>query len=131
MRFLLDTSAYSAFKRGDARLKQYINASSDIVVPLTVIGELRAGFACGNKRVENEKLLRYFLDAANVSVVGLTDNTSSAYAAIYAELRKAGKPVGTNDMWIAAVAEEHRLPLVTLDKDFSYIPGLEVLELDR
>jgi len=54
MSFTLDTSAYSAFNRGDKRLRKWFTSDNDIVVPIIVIGELRAGFVAGNKRKINE-----------------------------------------------------------------------------
>ncbi len=115
MKFLLDTSAYSAFNRGDAKLKQYFNALDEILVPLIVIGELRAGFAAGTKCQQNEVLLRQFLDAPSVSSVSITDKSTQLFADVYLRLRKAGTPIGTNDIWIAALCLEHSLPLLTLD----------------
>ena len=101
MSFTLDTSAYSAFNRGDKRLRKWFTSDNDIVVPIIVIGELRAGFVAGNKR-----------------------KTTVIYSQIYLRLRQKGKPIGTNDMWIAAIALEMDNELLTLDEAFSYIPDL-------
>ena len=57
MKFVIDTSAYSHFNRGDARLRSYITNQNAIVFLLIVIGELRAGFLAGSKKSENEVLL--------------------------------------------------------------------------
>lgn len=126
MILILDTSAYSAFNRGDRRLKRWFRSDHDILVPLVVVGELRAGFAAGTRRPENEALLQRFLDAPNVTVVSLTDATTRLFAEIYLKLRRAGTPIGTNDLWIAALAREHHGQLLTLDTDFSGIPGLKI-----
>ncbi|HSH31095.1 MAG TPA: type II toxin-antitoxin system VapC family toxin [Candidatus Saccharimonadales bacterium] len=122
--FVLDTSAYSAFNRGDGRLRQWFQDTSQIIVPLVVVGELRAGFAAGNKREENELLLQRFLDAPNVSTATITDRTTKLFAQIYAKLRRAGTPIGTNDLWIAATTLEHDTSLLTLDSDFACVPDL-------
>src|SRR5262245_3455019 len=116
--FTLDTSAYSAFNRGDARLKDWFTKDNSIVIPSIVVGELRAGFAAGLKRQQNEALLQRFLDSPNVNVATVTDNTTKIYAEIYARLRAKGKPIGTNDMWIAAIALEADNELLTLDSGF-------------
>lgn len=126
---MLDTSAYSAFNRGDARLKDFFRSDKQIVVPLIVIGELRAGFVLGNKAKENEALLQKFLDSPNVTTVTLTDNTTKVLAAVFERLKRAGTPINTNDMWIAALALEHGCLLVTLDSDFSHVPDLLVARL--
>lgn len=129
VKFVLDTSAYSAFNRGDGRLKKWINADNEIFVPLVVVGELRAGFAVGTKTKQNEELLRRFLDSPGVSATTITDKTTSAYAGVFSELRKVGKPIGTNDIWIAAICKELDISLLTLDNDFSFVPGLELIKL--
>jgi tRNA(fMet)-specific endonuclease VapC len=121
---MVDTSAYSAFLRGDIKLRPYFSAKNSITVPIIVIGELRAGFAAGNKQQENETRLRKFLDSPNVEAVSITDNTTQLYAAIYARLKAAGTPINTNDMWIAALTLEHDSLLLTLDSDFNRVPDL-------
>jgi predicted nucleic acid-binding protein len=124
MSFTLDTSAYFAFNRGDKRLRSWFKSDFEIIVPTVVIGELRAGFAAGSKRKENEELLRRFLDSPNVDVQTITHKTTTIYAEIYLKLREKSRPIGTNDMWIAAIALELDNELLTLDADFSNIPDL-------
>lgn len=126
MIFVLDTNAYSAFNRGDQRLRKWFLPDNQIVIPLVVVGELRAGFLAGGKRKENEALLQRFLDAPNVSAMTITETTTKLFAEIYLSLRRAGTPIGTNDMWIAAMALEHDLVLLTLDEDFAHIPDLMI-----
>jgi predicted nucleic acid-binding protein len=128
VRFVLDTSAYSAFNRGDQRLRSWFRAEKEILVPLIVVGELEAGFACGSKRNANQRLLDRFLDAPNVELITLTTTTAKVFADIFLALRKAGNPIGTNDMWIAAMALETKSPLLTLDHDFCYVPELNLIE---
>lgn len=125
MTIVVDTSAFSVYGRGvDRRLVPWFKAEHQLLMPMIVIGELRAGFAVGNKRQENEKLLRQFLDASNVSTLTISDTTSTIYADVYRKLRQAGTPIGTNDMWIAAMTLERDVQLLTLDTDFSYVPDL-------
>jgi tRNA(fMet)-specific endonuclease VapC len=128
--FTLDTSAYSAFNRGDKRLKGWFNSETDIIVPTIVIGELRAGFAAGTKRKENEDLLQRFLDSPNVFVETISDSTTKVYAEVYLSLRNKGKPIGTNDMWIAAIALQLDKELLTLDKGFEYIQDLMLAKVE-
>lgn len=127
--FVLDTSAYSAFNRGDRRLREWFHTSNEILIPLIVVGELRGGFAAGNKRQENERLLQRFLDSPNVNTATLTDNTTKLFAETYLKLRKAGRPIGTNDLWIAAISLEHGLQLLTLDSGFACVPDLSLAAL--
>ena len=127
MTYFLDTSAYSNFNRGDAKLKKWFNTSHDILISQIVIGELRAGFAAGNKRDINEKLLQRFLDSPNVKTVTITDKTTKLFANTYIKLRKAGTPIGTNDLWIAANCIEHNVPLLTTDSDFTKVTDLKLI----
>ena len=129
MTCVIDTVAYSAFNRGDKRLRKWFHVDNELIVPLVVVGELRAGFAAGSKTQENERLLQRFLDSPNVQTVTITDQTTRLFAKIFASLRKAGAPIGTNDMWIAAMSLERNKPLLTLDTDFANVVGLELAKL--
>lgn len=129
MKFALDSSAYSDFNRGDSRLKRWFDADNEILISLVVVGELRAGFAAGIRREINEQLLQRFLDAPNVRTITITNDTTNLFAEIYLSLRKAGKPIGTNDMWIAAMSLEHDAALLTTDNDFSNVPDLMLVKI--
>lgn len=129
MNYLIDTSAYSSFFKGDPRFKSYFKPDSNIYMPMVVIGELRAGFAAGTKPDYNEKYLQQFLDKPQVRILNLTDKTTVLYGLIYSRLKKAGKPIGSNDMWVAALALEHDCLLVTLDSDFKHVPDLLVAKI--
>jgi len=129
MNLIIDTSAYSGLARGNVKIAKILSDAQQVYVPSVVIGELRAGFAFGAKRQANEKLLDRFMAEAGVSVLHIGDDTPDIFAEIYVELRKAGRPIGQNDLWIAALAREHRLALLTLDNDFSYVKDLELVSL--
>lgn len=126
---IIDTSAYSSFFKGEKELKQYFEQDSIIYIPIVVIGELRAGFAAGTKHDYNEKYLQQFLDKPQVRILNLSDKTTVIYGLIYARLKKTGKPIGSNDMWIAALALEHDCLLVTLDSDFNRVPNLSLAKI--
>lgn len=128
--YVLDTSAYSAFNRGDKRLRPWLAAAYDIQIPIIVTGELRAGFAAGSKRRENEALLRRFLDMPNVFLLPLSLATTEHFANLFLQLRQKGIAISTNDLWIAALSLEHGLPILTLDKDFCRIEGLQIISLE-
>ncbi len=129
MNYIIDTSAYSSFFKGDQRLKNYFQPDSIIYIPIVVIGELRAGFSAGTKPDYNERYLQQFLDKPQVRILNLSYKTTTIYGLIYARLRKAGKPIGSNDMWIAALALEHDYLLITLDSDFKRIPDLLIAKV--
>ena len=127
--FVLDTSAYSNFYRGNERLRPWFDAKYTIYVPLIVIAELRAGFLGGSKPEENEQDLIRFLDAGNVEILPLSLKTTTCFSQLQALLRKAGTPIPTNDLWISALALEHNLPILTLDADFKRVPNVLVVAL--
>lgn len=127
LKYAIDTNAYSTFNRGGHGLDRFINKDNEIFVPLIVIGELRAGFKIGRQEQANESLLDDFLDLPNVTILWPGEKTSQEYAGVYAQLRKIGKPIGTNDMWIAAICLENGLPLLTLDSHFQHVEGLNFI----
>ena len=120
-RVLLDTSAYSALLRGHAGAKRAVQEAEEIFVNAVILGELLAGFARGKRRAMNERELRSFLDSPRVGVLPLDADSAERYAAILAALWRAGKPIPTNDLWIAATAMQHGLRILTADAHFRNI----------
>jgi predicted nucleic acid-binding protein len=122
----LDTSAYSAFKRGDANIVEAIATADSITLPAIVLGELLAGFRAGSREQANREELGRFLASPRVSRAPIDDETAERYAEIVLHLRRAGTPVPTNDIWIAAVAMERGLVLHTTDPHFERVPQVIV-----
>ena len=120
----LDTNAYAAFKRNDPEVVAILRVAPEIVLSATVVGELLAGFSFGNREAVNRRELAELLSARGVRVAPITEATADNYALIYAALRRRGKPIPTNDLWIAASALEHGAALLTFDAHFSAIDGL-------
>ena len=122
----LDTSAYSAFKRGDPAITKLLEQADSIALPTVVLGELHAGFAAGNRRAANEQELAQFLKLPGCEVAAITAQTARRYADVVVVLRANGTPIPTNDIWIAAVALETGSALVTRDRHFAQVPLLAV-----
>jgi tRNA(fMet)-specific endonuclease VapC len=118
---LLDTNAYTAFKRNQNKAISIIQTVDIIAMNTVIIGELLGGFAVGNKQEINCYELQQFLAGTRVKILTIDPKTSEYYAMIYCELRKKGKPIPTNDIWIAATAIQHDLILFTYDSDFQHI----------
>jgi tRNA(fMet)-specific endonuclease VapC len=125
-RVLLDTSAYSAMRRGDQRLAEPLQEASEVFLTSVVIGELLYGFVGGKVRERNLRLLREFLEAERVAVLPVDEETAERYALIRDYLRREGTPIPTNDLWIAASAAQHGLQLITLDDHFESVPHILV-----
>ena len=120
----LDTNAYAAFKRGDEPIVAVLQHAPSIIVCATVLGELLGGFAAGQRESTNRSELTQFINAPRVKVVPSTAATADLYALVYAALRRKGRPIPTNDLWIAASSLEHGAALLTLDAHFQSIDGL-------
>jgi tRNA(fMet)-specific endonuclease VapC len=119
--YSLDTSAYSNFRRGNKEVVALLDRADTVGVSTVVLGELRTGFLLGNRRERNESELDAFLASPVVRVLPVDAEASRHYAEIVAELRKAGTPVPTNDIWIAATAARHGATVLTCDEHFQYI----------
>jgi len=123
---LVDTSAYSAFLRGHEGLKLALQRAERIALTPIVLGELGAGFRAGARRRKNEAELDQFLSSPRVDVVAVEAETAERYAVILHALRKAGTPIPTNDIWIAASAMQHGLRVLTTDVHYDRIPQIIV-----
>jgi len=125
-RLLLDTTAYSAMRRGDQRLLEPIQEATEIVLSSVVIGELLYGFAGGRLEPGNRRLLREFTESERVRIVDIDGETAEHYASIRNYLRGKGTPIPTNDLWIAASAAQHGLKVLSLDRHFKEVPQVLV-----
>lgn len=117
-RMMLDTSAYSAFLKGNPEIKLTIQQADEIFLSPIIIGELLAGFAMGKSEKKNRSILQEFLSSPRVKVVDIDEDTSERYAVIIDYLRKQGTPIPTNDIWIAASAMQHGLKVLTTDNHY-------------
>lgn len=121
-RLLLDTTAYSAMRRGDERLLEPVREASEIFLTSVVIGELVYGFIGGKLEERNRRLLREFVESDRVRVLSVDEETAERYAVIRDYLRRKRVPIPTNDLWISASAAQHGLKLLSLDKHFKDVP---------
>lgn len=131
MKAVLDTSAYSAFKRSHGDVIEIVRRCNEVVFSFVVLGELLSGFRCGTQYAKNLEELREFLDHPRVRLVPATMSTADRYGRIYAALRKKGNPIPTNDMWVAAQTMETGAELVTFDRHFESVDGLALTLLPQ
>ena len=127
MKVCLDTNAYSRLMRGHVPLKDLLESVDEILVPATVLGELHAGFELGSRRQSNRAQLDAFLGQPGVRHLIVDDGVAERYGSLVSQLSRAGTPIPTNDIWIAAAAMECGARLVSYDSHFASIPGLLVL----
>jgi tRNA(fMet)-specific endonuclease VapC len=121
---LLDTNAYSAFKRGEPEAFEILSHAPLIGLDSIALGELLGGFAGGTKEAWNRQELEAFCSSRRVQRILVDERTAEHYAMISVDLKRKGLPIPTNDMWIAASALRHDLALFTYDGHFQYISGL-------
>ena len=129
MRVLLDSNAYSHLKRGHHRIADIVRSSEQILLPLVVIGELLYGFRNGSRPERNTRELHAFLDHPDVSIAAMTLTTADRYSRIAAALRAKGRPIPSNDIWIAAHTMETGADLVSCDGHFDHVDGLAWLHV--
>lgn len=123
---LLDTNSYSFFIAGEDKVFREIERAEIIYFSSIVMGELHAGFVRGRSLKENERVLKNFLNEPKITVIGISPKTAKIYGEIVVDLTNKGKPIPTNDIWIAAQCLEIRAKLITFDSHFEAIRGLKV-----
>lgn len=124
---LLDTNAYVAFKNGQQDIVTILQYADMIGINTIVLGELTAGFLVGSKYKKNLTELNEFLASSRINIFSVDEATVAFYAKIYATLRQKGKPIPTNDLWIAATALQQGCKLCTFDKHFQTVENLVVI----
>ena len=122
---ILDTNALSAIADGESSAMELVSGADRVALPVIVLGEYRLGIAQSRHRASYESWLRQWIAA--VTVLDIDDGTTHSYSAIALELKRKGKPIPTNDLWIAALCRQHALPLVSRDKHFDFVAGLRRL----
>ena len=126
-RLLIDTNIYSYALKGEGEVIEVLRKADEIGFSVISIGELLSGFKKGGREKKNREELEEFLDSPRVVVYSVNEDTAEFYAEVLNNLRKIGKPVPTNDIWIAAVAFKNGLILFTKDTHFQKIAGLSLV----
>ena len=129
MRILLDTNRLTDALRQDRSVSVVVEEALEVWIPFVTLGEIKAGFLGGNpgRRAHNEALLLRFLRLPSVGIVYADQETTEVYARLYFQLRQAGTPIPTNDLWIASLAIQHQLVLLTRDSHFAKVPQVSLL----
>ena len=116
---ILDTNALSAWAEGLPAVEAFLRSADRLVVPSVVLGEYYFGIRQSRHRSRYEGWLRRFLPLAEVAAV--TSTTAAAYADIRLGLKRSGNPIPPNDVWIAALARQHALPVLSNDAHFDAV----------
>lgn len=124
MRLLLDTNAYSALMRGHREVAARVRQVDRVLVSPVVAAELLLGFRLGSRFDENAARLEAFLESPFVEVLPITMTTADRFSRLAVALREKGRPIPTNDLWIAAQVIESGADLLSSDLHFAEIDGL-------
>ena len=124
MRILLDSNAYSAFMRGNEQVRALIRDAEEVLFSAVVVGEQLFGFRQGAQYERNLTELRSFLERPYVSFVPVGSVTADRYSRVMTSLKAKGRPIPTNDVWIAAHAMETGADLVSADRHFEHVDGI-------
>ena len=123
MGLIIDTNGLSAMADGDMKLEAVLQQTAEISVPVIVLGEYKYGIRQSRSRARYEKWLAEVV--ASCRVLAVDEQTTERYAEIRGELKRRGSPIPGNDLWIAALARQHALPLLSRDRHFDLVPGLK------
>jgi len=121
-KYLLDTNVVIALQRGDAGVRASIAQAAEVFIPATAVGELYYGALYSGNPARNVARVAELVAAA--AVLPCDVETALVYGDLKAELRKRGRPIPENDIWIAAIAVQHGLTLVSRDAHFEAVERL-------
>ncbi|MBI3795151.1 MAG: type II toxin-antitoxin system VapC family toxin [Nitrospinae bacterium] len=125
-RFLLDTNIIIGIFSGNAEILNNFANASESFAPSIAIGELYYGAHKSSKNKDNFSKIEEF--ANTISVISCDESTAKIYGGIKYRLKEKGNPIPENDLWIAAVAIQHDLTLVTRDAHFLAVDELKTAE---
>jgi tRNA(fMet)-specific endonuclease VapC len=123
---ILDTNALSAAADGDPAVITTLARADQMAVPVIVLGEYRYGIAQSRNRARYDRWLTGLLH--DCMVLDITEPTTHHYSNITLELKRTGKPIPTNDIWIAALSRQHSLPLLSRDRHFDLVAGTKRID---
>jgi tRNA(fMet)-specific endonuclease VapC len=118
---ILDTNALSALAEGDRSLAPLLRETTQIALPVIALGEYRYGISRSRDRLHYERWLTEYLPT--LRILDIDEGTTAHYATVRGQLKKAGTPIPTNDAWIAALARQYALPVISRDRHFDLVPG--------
>lgn len=124
--FALDTNIVIDLFKGQRDIADKINAAQQVYLPIPTLAELYLGAENSLRKAHHVKQIEALLKITRV--LNTTNRTAELYSILKVHLRRKGTPIPENDIWIAALAQEHGLPVVTRDRHFKNIPGLQIAE---
>jgi tRNA(fMet)-specific endonuclease VapC len=124
--YVLDTNIIIDLFKGNRAIAEKIDQAKNIYLPIPALGELYLGAENSERKQHHLQQIKTLLQL--VQVLNTSEQTAEIYGSIKTHLKRQGKPIPENDIWIAALAREHNLPVVTRDNHFKHIPDLKIIE---
>lgn len=122
--YLLDANAAIARINGEPQITAFLRTSAAVHLSIIVVGELFYGAEKSSRPSENRAAVDEFINGRSILICDSA--TARWYGRIHAQLRRKGRPIPQNDIWIAATAMQHDLVLLTKDQHFQQVDGLNV-----
>ena len=122
---LLDTNIVIAFFANENIVVQNLKLTEKFFIPAIVLGELYFGAGKSKRRMQNIERIDELV--ATTTILGTDTDTARYYGQMKTKLRQKGKPIPENDIWIAALALQHDLMLITRDAHFEHVEDLRVM----
>jgi tRNA(fMet)-specific endonuclease VapC len=123
----LDANAAIAGLRGERQVRLTLREFHAKFIPVPVLGELWLGALNSAHPTENIQRLQRAI--AEAPVLPADERTAVVYAELRADLKRRGRPIPGNDIWIAAICLQHDLPLATNDAHFQEVQGLRIVAI--
>lgn len=123
MGLILDTNALSAIAQGERKAVKEFTRADEVAIPVIVLGEYRFGISHSRHKDEYERWLRKMV--AVCRIFDVNEDTTVSYAALRGKLKKTGTPIPSNDVWIAALCRQHSVPILSRDRHFDLVLGIE------
>ena len=120
---IVDTNALSAMADGDIELEPVLKIAKAVVLPVIALGEYRYGIRQSRNRIKYETWLDELV--LSCKILEIDERTTLKYALIREELKRAGRPIPANDVWIAALAIQHELPILSRDGHFDSVSKIQ------
>jgi predicted nucleic acid-binding protein len=119
---ILDTNALSAFIDGDPDVGAILSEQHRAAIPVIVLGEFRYGILGSRHRKTYELWLDNHLE--HFDLLAITAETTVPYGQLRASLKRLGRPIPANDVWIAALSVQYRLPILSRDEHFDALQSV-------
>ena len=128
-KYLLDTNVVIEIFQGKQHVLDRLNQIKNIFIPSLVLGELYYGAFKSARAKENVVRINEF--ALKSEILSCDQHTGKIYGEIKADLKLIGRPIPENDIWIASIALQNGLTLLTRDSHFNHVPGLSVGKIEK